>query len=87
MADQRRVQPIGMLRGQEVKVQGMTFLVNFVILRMKDEGSSYLMLLGRPWFKTAKKLKQDWEENEVILKKGKHAKKIPMITRRRCQNQ
>ena len=43
------------------------------------------MLLGRPWFKTAK-LKQDWEKNEVVLKKGKHVEKISMITKETLAN-
>ena len=54
MADQRRVQPIEMLRAQQIKVQGMTFSINFVVLQMRDEGNGYSMLLGRPWFKTTK---------------------------------
>lgn len=77
MADQSRVQPMGMLRQQVVTVHGLQFQVNFVVLRMKDAGSAYKMLLGRPWFKTAK-LKQDWEKNEVILKKGKKTIRLPM---------
>ena len=30
------------------------------------------MLLGRPWLKQAK-VKQDWGENRVVIKKGKHS--------------
>ena len=70
MADHSRVQPIGMLRKQIITIQGLQFSVNFVVLRMKENASAYSMLLGRPWFRTAK-LKQDWEKNVVTLKKGK----------------
>ena len=38
------------------------------------------MLLGRPWFKTAK-LKQDWEKQKVILKKVKKIVIIPMVSK------
>lgn len=77
MVDQRRVQLIGMLRGQLLKVHGLQFQANFVVLKMQDAGKAYAMLLGRPWFKTAK-LKQDWEKNEVILKKGKKSIRFMM---------
>ena len=82
MADQRRVQPIGMLRGQTLKVHGMSFQTNFVVLKMQDAGNAYSMLLGRPWFKSAK-LKQDWENNEVILKKGGKTVRIPMTSKKK----
>ena len=80
MADQRRVQPIGMLRSQTRKIHGIQFLVNFVVLQMDEEAKSYSMLLGRPRFKTAK-LKQDWEKQEVIMKKSKKIVKIPMVSK------
>ena len=59
-----------MLRLQMSKVYGIYFLVHFVVLRMNAEAKSYSMLLGRPWFRTAK-LKEDWEKQEVIMKKVK----------------
>lgn len=37
------------------------------------------MLLGRLWFKSAN-LKQDWERNEVALKKGKNFVRIAAMT-------
>ena len=77
MADQSRVQPIGMLRKQSLIIQGLQFPVKFVILRMKENLKAYSMLLGRPWFRTAK-LKQDWEKNMAILKKGKKVITISM---------
>lgn len=63
-----------------IKVQGLHFQVNFVVLKMEEEGSSYAMLLGRPWFKTTK-LKQDWDKNEVVLKKGRKVVSVPMVSK------
>ncbi|MCO5600240.1 hypothetical protein L7F22_054350 [Adiantum nelumboides] len=77
MADQSRVQPIGILRKQSLIIQGLQFPVNFVVLRMKENLKAYSMLLGRPWFRTAK-LKQDWEKNMATLKKGKKVITIAM---------
>ena len=35
------------------------------------------MLLGRPWFRKAK-LKQDWDKDEMTLKKGSKTVKVNM---------
>lgn len=43
------------------------------------------MLLGCPWFKIAK-FKQDWEKNEMVLKKGKRSKRILMATKEILSN-
>ena len=77
MADQRRIQPLGILRRQEVSVAGLSFKANFVVLKIPSKCGSYPMLLGRPWFRTTK-LKQDWETDEVVLKQGKKSIKIKM---------
>ena len=37
MADQRRLQPIGMLKSQTIKIHGIQILVNFVVLWMNEE--------------------------------------------------
>ncbi|MCO5574265.1 hypothetical protein L7F22_028047 [Adiantum nelumboides] len=48
---------------------------------MKDSHSSYKMLLGRPWFRQAR-VKQDWGEYVVILRKGKKSVTISMQGRK-----
>ena len=58
MADQRRIQPLGILRNQEITISGLSFSANFVVLKMDEGDSPYPLLLGRPWLKTAK-VKQD----------------------------
>ena len=70
MADQRRVQPLGILRSREITIMGLSFFVNFVVLKMEERDSPYPMLLGRPWFRQAK-IKQDWGAHKVIVRKGK----------------
>ena len=78
MADQRRIQPLGILRRQEVSVVGLSFKANFVVLKIPSKCGSYPMMLGRrPWFRTAK-LKQDWETDEVVLNQCKRSIKIKM---------
>ena len=69
MADQRRIQPLGLLRGQEIFVAGLSFKVTFVVLHMADTGGAYSMLLGCPLVRSAR-LKQDWATNEVTFRKG-----------------
>ncbi|MCO5605433.1 hypothetical protein L7F22_059617 [Adiantum nelumboides] len=81
MADQRRVQPLGILKQQAIEIASIVFFVNFVVLRMKDPDSSYKMLLGRPWFRQAR-VKQDWGENVVMLRKGKQSVTISMQSRK-----
>lgn len=36
MADQRRLQPLGILKDQVITVASLTFRVNFVVLKMQD---------------------------------------------------
>ena len=67
MVDQRRLQPLGILKDQEISVAGLTYKVNFVVLRMHSKHLAYPMLLGRPWFKKSR-LKKYWGNNIVIPK-------------------
>ena len=53
MADQRRVQPLGLLRGLKMEVSSMKFEIAAVILRMEDISGAYPLLLGRPWLRQA----------------------------------
>ena len=78
MADQRRLQPLGILKDQRITISGLHFIVNFVVLRMQAKEISYPMLLGRPWFKTAK-VRQDWGENIVMIRQGRKKIQLPMV--------
>ena len=78
MADQRRIQPLGILRNQEIIVAGLAFSVNFVVLRMDEGDSPYPLLVGRPWLRAAK-VKQDWGSQKITIRKGKKKVKVNMI--------
>ena len=77
MADQRRLQPLGILKDQEITVAGFRYRINLVVLKMHSGNLTYPMLLGRPWFRQSK-LRQDWGNNLVILKQGKQKLILPM---------
>ena len=52
MADKRRVQPLGILKGVVINVAGIpfiSFIMSFVVLCMEDSTEEYNLLLGRPW--------------------------------------
>ena len=68
MADQRVVQPLGLVENIQVKTGGAKFSVSFLVL---DVGDAYSMLLGRPWLKIAEAI-HDWTTNTITLRsKGK----------------
>ena len=71
MADNRTVVPKDLIRHAKVKVGGMDYLVNLVVITMQTPTQdSYQVLLGRPWLRDAK-VKHDWNRNRISLKKGK----------------
>ena len=68
MADQRVVQPLGLIENIQVKTGGAKLSVSFLVL---DVGDAYSMLLGRPWLKVAEAV-HDWTTNTITLQcKGK----------------
>jgi hypothetical protein len=84
MADQRRVQPLGLLCGLKMEVCGMNFEIAAVILRMEDISGSYPLLLGRPWLRQAR-VKQDWQSDRITIRKGKKKLKLSVRTKRGLQ--
>jgi hypothetical protein len=48
MADQSRINPVGKLSQVPTRIGGVTYLLNFVIIRVQT-GRPFPMLLGRPW--------------------------------------
>jgi hypothetical protein len=55
MADQSRMNPVGKLSQVPTRIGGVTYLLNFVIIRVQT-GRPFPMLLGRPWLYSAKVL-------------------------------
>ena len=73
MADQSRVIPAGRLSQVPTRIGEVTYLQNFVIIRVST-GKPFPMLLGRPWLYSAKVL-LDWGAKEFIV--GKPPLRIP----------
>lgn len=81
MADQRRIQPLGIIRGKILEVSGLKFDVNFVVLRLEESEKHYPMILGRPWLRAAK-VKQDWGADRIVIRKGKRKVKLMMTSKK-----
>ena len=73
MADQSRVILAGRLSQIPTRIRQVTYLQNFVIIRV-GTGRPFPMLLGRPWLYSAKVL-VDWGAKEFIV--GKPPMRIP----------
>ena len=73
MADQSRVVPAGRLSQIPTRIGKVTYLQNFVIIRVGTE-RPFPMLQGRPWLYSAKVL-VDWSAKEFIV--GKPSMRIP----------
>ena len=73
MADQSRVVPAGRLSHIPTRIGQVTYLQNFIIIRV-GTGRPFPMLLGRPWLYSAKVL-VDWGAKEFIV--GKPPMQIP----------
>jgi hypothetical protein len=76
MADQSRVNPVGRLSQVPTRIGGVTYLLNFVIIRIQT-GRPFPMLLGRPWLYSTRVL-VDWGAKEFVI--GKPSFRIPWTT-------
>ena len=73
MADQSRVIPAGRLSQVPTRIGEVTYLQNFVIIRV-NLGRPFPMLLGRPWLYIVKVV-VDWGTREFVV--GKPPTRIP----------
>jgi hypothetical protein len=78
MADQSRVNLVGKLSQVPTRIGGVTYLLNFVIIRVQT-GRPFPMLLGRPWLYSARVL-VDWRAKEFVI--GKPSFRIPWTTKK-----
>ena len=76
MADQSRVIPVGRLFQVPTLIGEVTYLLNYVIIRVSI-GRPFPRLLGRPWLYTTEVL-IDWEAREFAF--GKPRIRIPWKT-------
>jgi hypothetical protein len=76
MADQSRVNLVRKLSQVPTRIGGVTYLLNFVIIRVQT-GRPFPMLLGRPWLYSARVL-VDWGAKEFVI--GKPSFWIPWTT-------
>ena len=58
----------------------MKFEIATVILRMEDISGPYPLLLGRPWLRQAR-VKQDWQSDQITIRKGKKKLKLSVRTK------
>ena len=73
MANQSRVISIGQLSQVPTQIEEVTYLLNFVIIRV-EKGRPFPMLLGRPWLYAAR-IFVDWGHKEFVI--GKPSVRIP----------
>ena len=73
IADQSRVIPVGRLSQVPTRIGKVTYLQNFVIIRV-NSGRPFPMLLGRPWLYSVKVV-VDWRTREFVV--GKPPTRIP----------
>jgi len=54
MVDQRKVQPMGLIRNLKINLAGCVYKILIIVLKMESGIEAYSMFLGRPWLKQAK---------------------------------
>ncbi|OAE29544.1 hypothetical protein AXG93_4599s1000 [Marchantia polymorpha subsp. ruderalis] len=64
MADQSRVVPVGKLSAVPTKISGLTYPLNYLMIRV-EEGNPFPLLLGRPWLYLAK-VKVNWAKKAFL---------------------
>ena len=75
MADQSRVQLMGILPSVKTTIAGNSYWIDYIIFQPNSPHASYPILLGRLWLKEAK-AKQDWSKG--LLTSGSGARKVTL---------
>lgn len=66
-ADQHGIKPLGMLMAQQVTVGAQPFVLDFVVIPLKQKG--YDAILGRGWL-VAAKANHNWKRNTLSMESG-----------------
>ena len=66
MADQTRVQPVGLFNHLKITVHNIPYIIVVTVVEMADQQADYSMILGRPWLRDAK-VEHDWGRNQITL--------------------
>jgi hypothetical protein len=69
MANQSKVKPLGILKQVPTLVGGIEYKIDYIIFKITESISSYLILLDRPWLYLAK-AKDDWDKGTLTIGKG-----------------
>jgi hypothetical protein len=54
MDDQRKVQPMVLIRNLKIDLASCVYKISITVLKMENGVEAYSMLLGRPWLKQTK---------------------------------
>ncbi|XP_024518954.1 uncharacterized protein LOC112342038 [Selaginella moellendorffii] len=84
MADQRRVQPRGIVTSVRTQIAGLVFHIDFVVLRMKEGMLGYPLLLGRPWLLQAAAV-HNWRTGILAIGDGNNRVKVQVHFRPRAR--
>lgn len=85
MADQRRVHPLGILKGIVLDIGGISFAMSFVVMGMEEANEEYNLLLGRPWLRQAK-VRHNWELNQLTIRCGHRKVKVSLQEHRQLKS-
>ncbi len=67
MVDQTIAKLLGLIRVLKIFVQGIPYIVTFIVINSNVPNSSYLMLLRHPWLIDVK-MSHDWGINIIPYK-------------------
>ncbi len=67
MVDQTIAKPLGLIRDLKIFVQGIPYIVTFIVINSNVPNYSYLMLLRHPWLIDVK-MSNDWGINIIPYK-------------------
>ena len=66
MADQHSVVPVGLIEQLPVQIQGSSFIMDFVVLRLPRLPGSFPLLIGRPWLRHVRAI-HDWGQDQFWI--------------------